>query len=225
MMIEIGGAAVEAVVVVPASSAVRMVTFQESAAMEAVEVAALVVVEEDLAVAGAAVVEPVLSAAKMDTFHANVEMEAGAVVVAVEVLAVAVAEAMNATTATRRATGPLTVRNQDVAAEVVAAAVVGAGVAAAVPATSVVRMGISRANAPRVVATDVSTVRRRDTSPTSALMAAVVAAAAAVAAGGGAMMTRNGRLKGLLSTTTRPRRSCGCANSFYVRLVFRIFQF
>ena len=224
MMIEIGGAAVEAVVVVPASSAVRMVTFQESAAMEAVEVAALVVVEEDLAVAGAAVVEPVLSAAKMDTFHANVAVEAGAVVVAVEVLAVAVAEAMNATTATRRATGPLTVRNQDVAAEVVAAAVVG--VAAAVPATSVVRMGISRANAPRVVATDVSTVRRRDTSPTSALMAAVaVVAAAAVAAGGGAMMTRNGRLKGLLSTTRRPRRSCGCANSFYVRLVFRIFQF
>ena len=223
MMIEIGGAAVEAVVVVPASSAVRMVTFQESAAMEAVEVAALVVVEEDLAVAGAAVVEPVLSAAKMDTFHANVAVEAGAVVVAVEVLAVAVAEAMNATTATRRATGPLTVRNQDVAAEVVAAAVVG--VAAAVPATSVVRMGISRANAPRVVATDVSTVRRRDTSPTSALMAAVAVVAAAVAAGGGAMMTRNGRLKGLLSTTRRPRRSCGCANSFYVRLVFRIFQF
>ena len=221
MMIEIGGAAVEAVVVVPASSAVRMVTFQESAAMEAVEVAALVVVEEDLAVAGAAVVEPVLSAAKMDTFHANVAVEAGAVVVAVEVLAVAVAEAMNAT----RATGPLTVRNQDVAAVVVAAAVVGAGVAAAVPATSVVRMGISRANAPRVVATDVSTVRRRDTSPTSALMAAVAVVAAAVAAGGGAMMTRNGRLKGLLSTTRRPRRSCGCANSFYVRLVFRIFQF
>ena len=84
MMIEIGGAAVEAVVVVPASSAVRMVTFQESAAMEAVEVAALVVVEEDLAVAGAAVVEPVLSAAKMDTFHANVAVEAGAVVVAVD---------------------------------------------------------------------------------------------------------------------------------------------
>ena len=223
MMIEIGGAAVEAVVVVPASSAVRMVTFQESAAMEAVEVAALVVVEEDLAVAGAAVVEPVLSAAKMDTFHANVAVEAGAVVVAVEVLAVAVAEAMNATTATRRATGPLTVRNQDVVAEVVAAAVVGAGVAAAVPATSVVRMGISRANAPRVVATE--TVRRRDISPTSALMAAVAVVVAAVVAGGGAMMTRNGRLKGLLSTTRRPRRSCGCANSFYVRLVFRIFQF